>query len=208
MAASVSSQPRQEAAFRREGLALPRSASSDNAEITLPARSGLSLGPDAQFRTTGDEVELPSLGGENQRRPSLRIVDVHDFDARKHAAWRERQLVSVTYRRNRPLTAERDFLIERLLCSSHRPFAGIKTKIDRRRNQSFACAPGKAPTHRQLAKNATASSRPVPALRPAASNACFMLQSCHPRLPPTFTRRASAAADCKVFRHPAAESAC
>jgi len=50
-------------------------------------------------------VEPTSLGDENQRRPSLPIVDVHDFDARKHGARRERQLVSVTNWRNRPIAA-------------------------------------------------------------------------------------------------------
>jgi hypothetical protein len=40
VAGSVSSQPRQEAAFRRKGLDLPRSASGDNAEFTLTAMSG------------------------------------------------------------------------------------------------------------------------------------------------------------------------
>jgi hypothetical protein len=48
-------------------------------------------------------VEPTSLGGENQRRLSLPIVDVHDFDVRNHAANRERQLVSVTNWRNRPV---------------------------------------------------------------------------------------------------------
>jgi hypothetical protein len=47
----------------------------------------------------------------------------------------ERQLVTVTNRSNRPLAAVRDFLIERPASSSHRPFAGVKRKIDGRSKQ-------------------------------------------------------------------------
>jgi len=57
-------------------------------------------------------VEPTSLGGENHRCPSLPIVDVRDFDARKHAALRVRQLVSVTNWRNRPHPDISVFLIQ------------------------------------------------------------------------------------------------
>jgi hypothetical protein len=75
------------------------------AAYIVPRSASPSSAPDAPFRTTGDEVELTSLSGENQRRPSPPIVDGHDFDARKYAAWRERQLVSATNWRNRPQAA-------------------------------------------------------------------------------------------------------
>jgi len=71
------------------------------------ARAGPWFVPDAPFRTTGDEVEPTSLGGENERRPSIPIADVHDFDSRKHAAWRELQLVSLMNWRNRPVAVFR-----------------------------------------------------------------------------------------------------
>jgi hypothetical protein len=65
------------------------------------ATSSPSFAPHAPFRTTGDEVEPTSLGGENKQRPLLPIVGVRDFDAGMHAACRERRLVSVTNWRNR-----------------------------------------------------------------------------------------------------------
>jgi hypothetical protein len=62
--------------------------------------------------------------------------------------------------RTRPLAAVRDFLIERPVSSSHRPFAGVTLKFDRRRKQSPARTPGKVPIHRQLPRSATARPRP------------------------------------------------
>jgi len=71
-----------------------------------PATSSPSFAPHAPFRTTGDEVEPTSLGGENKQRPLLPIVGVRDFDAGMHAACRERRLVSVKNWRNRPRLCE------------------------------------------------------------------------------------------------------
>jgi hypothetical protein len=65
----------------RPGPDFPDPDSGDLEKSRRSARSGPSRAPDAQLRTTGDEVEPTSLGGENQRRPSLPMVDVHDFDA-------------------------------------------------------------------------------------------------------------------------------
>ena len=55
----------------------------------------------------------------------------------------------------------------------------------------------------EKAEASTGSSRPTAAVRPAASNACFAVQSGQSRRPETLTRRASTAADCKAFRQPA-----
>jgi len=40
------------------------------------------------------------------------LLKFEDFDARKHAALRERQLLVGSNRRNRPVPAGRDFLID------------------------------------------------------------------------------------------------
>jgi hypothetical protein len=62
-------------------------------------------------------------------------------DSRRHEELLERPLLNGSKWRNRPAAAGRDFLIERPVQSSHRPFAGVKMEIDRRRNLSFAFAP-------------------------------------------------------------------
>jgi hypothetical protein len=61
VAGSARSWPRQEAAVRREGLFMPRSASSDDAECTLTARSGCS-------RPSGIGAFIAAIDGYDERR--------------------------------------------------------------------------------------------------------------------------------------------
>lgn len=102
----------------------------------------------------------PSMGPAAVPRNQAVAGGRADEGARCSAGNGHRQLPPVASAYCRPLAAVRDFLIGGLLCSRHRPFACARTKTDRRRNQSFACAPGRAPSNRQHSKKETASSRP------------------------------------------------